>query len=178
MCLNSDTLETPGSDDTRKHRPKPRSGKKGYPPPRAGASQFLWLGGRSTSPPIEEVGTMIVFNATFGCEQKVGGCLETPVRLTTDVSNASSAKRALDVSNPYPGPKPGNNVRQDCPQAFHARTRCKSPHNRTPRNRANPTAAARSGNRRNNRISSTANRTGGKTPDSPKCFEPRQLPRV
>ena len=36
----------------------------------------------------------------------------------------------------------------------------------------NPTAAAHSGNRPNNRIFSTANRTGGKPPDSPKCVEP------
>ena len=44
----------------------------------------------------------------------------------------------------------------------------------TPETRQNPETETRSGNPRDNRISSTANRTGGKTPNSPKCVEPRQ----
>ena len=62
--------------------------------------------------------------------------------------------------------------------APEGRAGCKSTRNRNPRSPANPknpTAAARSGNRPNNRISSTANRTGGMTPDSPKCVEPNQI---
>ena len=49
-----------------------------------------------------------------------------------------------------------------------------SARNRNPRKPENQTAENRSGNPRDNTISSTANRTGGRTPDSPTCVEPNQ----
>ena len=60
-----------------------------------------------------------------------------------------------------PDPRPGNNPGKDCPQAFHACARSKSARNRNPRKPENQTAETPSGNPGDNRISSTANRTGG-----------------
>ena len=37
-----------------------------------GASHFLWSGGNTTNPPIEEVGPMFVFNTAFDGKQRAG----------------------------------------------------------------------------------------------------------
>ena len=63
---------------------------------RTGASHFLWSGGNTTNPPIEEVGPMFVFNTAFDGEQ--GGWRPLPARDTQPFSTKKNGMHPIRMS--------------------------------------------------------------------------------